>query len=360
MPAPFCDPELNPPYGNCCILGYNDPYHEYAAVGLGPFGQTGTMAVCNYNQYCYDDAVSCFGSCPSSGPGAQACNQGCRHRLMHCCDKTPGTEYENNSNAGSICGEGAIGDEELQGYYECTCGSTAVFMPDGGGPPKMRPPLATFEKQPNQPLSGQHNQSHPPGGYAQNRLRKNMNKTSKCGPNEMRLPNGRCQRTKSKQIVALDNGNGDVVMDYGYDCCSSQCTDFYARVSCGTQTVTCMLPQGCSQLNYSENWWNQNLNDLLFGDYSNSQYQYGETFVTTSYEFEQVNGGGLSCYGGCSYSGGDLRSACLGTGASGYSAYNNQSVCGQVVRCNCKCYADCGASIIADEETSFGGSKGPF
>ena len=173
MPAPFCDPELNPPYGNCCILGYNDPYHEYAAVGLGPFGQTGTMAVCNYNQYCYDDAVSCFGSCPSSGPGAQACNQGCRHRLMHCCDKTPGTEYENNSNAGSICGEGAIGDEELQGYYECTCGSTAVFMPDGGGPPKMRPPLATFEKQPNQPLSGQHNQSHPPGGYAQNRLRKN-------------------------------------------------------------------------------------------------------------------------------------------------------------------------------------------
>ena len=30
----YCDPELNLPFGNCCLPGYNDPHHGYAAVGI--------------------------------------------------------------------------------------------------------------------------------------------------------------------------------------------------------------------------------------------------------------------------------------------------------------------------------------
>ena len=155
------------------------------------------------------------------------------------------------------------------------------------------------------------------------------------------------KRTSSKRVLPSTGGNN--VMDWGNDCCATGCTDFYARVTCGTQTVTCQLPEGCTDQNWTQNLWDQGLNDLIFGGQGNFQYEYGEEFTVPDYSFEGVDVGdmpySLQCWGGCQYSGGSMVSACLGVGqiGQGYGSYSGQA-CGNVVRCNCNCNANCGAT----------------
>ena len=402
----YCDPELNLPFGNCCLPGYNDPHHGYAAVGIytgnpdmdedgdyvgdnglrDVYNAFGQFAVCNYNQYCYDDAVSCFGSCPSSGPGAQACNQGCRFRLKNCCSKLSNYAFDyclcpdnhpieskrgtidcednlcpvSHPDAGSICGQDA-GIEG--GYYECTCGSTAIFVPNSVVPPKAIPKDQMTKYSGNQLRSGT---SPPPGGYAQNRLRNKMNKRSKCAYDEIRLPNGVCQKKKRKQTIGISDSNGAVVMAEGPDCCqygAGGCGNFSVRVGCQQTQVTCMQPEGCGTVSIdSLGAAAFYFDDLLTGNLP-AQYQYGETFLTTQYTFTPVGGGPSSCELGCSPVGGSMESACLGLGSYhnpgglGSTFSFNDDVCGTVTSCHCACYDDCSSTPIDDGTVSSGKSE---
>ena len=162
------------------------------------------------------------------------------------------------------------------------------------------------------------------------------------------MKRGVCSPVNNKyNAISSNNTGGNTVMDWGSDCCATGCSDFYARVTCGTQVVTCQIPQGC--------WADVPDNNLFPWDESwqgttANFYSYGEEMLIPDYHFEGVDAGpmpyALSCYNGCSYSGGSLTSACLGT-APGWGSYANfqGANCGSIVKCDCKCPLDCGATF---------------
>ena len=168
------------------------------------------------------------------------------------------------------------------------------------------------------------------------------NKKNSC-PKGYVMRRGVCSPVNNKyNAISSNNTGGNNVMDAGYDCCSTGCSNFYAKVICGIQTVICNIPTGCYVTPYSEQYFL----DFIHWEYWDepTTYAYGQEMLVPDYSFEGVNAGDMpyttQCYNGCEHAGGDIVSACLGIGqleGGNYGGHAGQ-MCNQIVHCNCMCY----------------------